>query len=90
MRSAVVAARRPNRARRVRLIPRNGQPPLSAPLLCWPCIKGDHSKGHGAIGCTEFALLATAPHDFVCRCETRVGPVILPELPEIDEEDANA
>lgn len=55
-----------------------------AAALCPACSRGDHSQRHGQLGCT--ALVARAPRDFVCACEVRVGPRLLPDLPDAGEE----
>jgi len=44
-----------------------GRLPISIPLLCARCSRGDHSRRHSAIGCTEPVMLP--PYDLVCRCE---------------------
>ena len=56
--------------------------PHYAGELCAPCSSGDHSREHGSIGC-----LRRVTHEFICACEARVGPVLLPPLPEIEEDE---
>ncbi len=73
----------------MRIIGRCYGPPVVIPLLCFRCARGYHSKGHGAIGCTEFATVGIpAPWDWICRCEEGRVPAMLPALPrEYDEEN---
>ncbi len=53
--------------------------------FCLRCLKNDHSFDHGPLGC--MARVGRVPQDFVCSCEVRVGPRVLPDLPEVEGED---
>lgn len=79
MRLGVGLGRPPSRASvRYGLVP--------VPLLCARCSRGDHSTLHTELGCIRPVMLP--PYDLVCRCDVRVGPRVLPLLPEVEDEVA--